>query len=326
MTGIRPFPTGALLTVLKGTRAAGLGALLALGMACGHRKAKAPEWVLSAPAPTVLAVSGAMGWLVEQPHFQSQLERFPLAEQCLDLFLKRARISPHQETGRVTFFLLSGGGLKVQPSDFLIELGGFRDPGALTVAVADAFPPEGSLAVGGQEMPLYIILDFNQFHIRALVDRDGRVWLGEVRALARLGSGRLPPRGALLESAQWINGAAPFQGFLKLDAPLPGEWAKTLPQGVEALAWSVTPGAGPNASFCFELAMAGTPDGILKVAPWLQRFVAAATATRGAAPQAPEVLQERRRIGLRAQLTQEQVNLALSKLNQPGLTFGPRRP
>ena len=53
-------------------------------------------------------------------------------------------------------------------------------------------------------------------------------------------------------------------------------------------------------------------------------MAAAATGLQGASSQAPEILQEARRIGLRAQLTQEQVNLALAKLNQPGITFGPK--
>jgi len=63
--------------------------------------------------------SGTAGWILEQPHFQALLERYPLAEQTLDLFLKRAHISPHQETGRITFYLLNlplrDGAAKPQP-------------------------------------------------------------------------------------------------------------------------------------------------------------------------------------------------------------------
>ena len=319
--------------------------LLSLAMlgACGHRRAKAPDWVVTAPAPTVMALSGSMGWLLEEPQFQSVLERFPMAAQSLDLFLKRAKINPHQETGRISLYVLAAAplaaaaGTTPAPSDFLLQLGEFRDQATLNVALNEAFPPEGSLFVHGRELPLFVVFDLNPFHIRVLVDEDGRVWLGDLRALAQLNGGWISPRNPILESAQWINGAAPFQGFLKPQGLLPGtssklppEMARNLPQGIEALVWSVTPGTGPNALHRFELAITGSPRGILQVAPWLQRLLAAATALQGAPGQAPEILQESRRIGLRAQLTQEQVNVALSKLNQPGITFGPpaggRRP
>ena len=271
-----------------------LGVLLGLGC---KPKAKVPEWVLAAPASTVMAVSGATGWVLEQPHFQTLLERFPLAEQSLELFLKRAKISPHQETGRVTFYVLSAlplNGASPESADCLIQLGGFRNPGALNVAIADAFPVEGSLPVDGRELPLFVLFDLNQAHIRAVVDGQGRVWLGELAALAKLGSGPLPKHNPVFQSAQWINGSAPFQGFIKPQgllrdaaAKLPADLAKNLPQGMEALAWSVTPGTGPNALHRFELAISGTPEGILQVAPWLQRLVAAATGLQGGASQAP---------------------------------------
>jgi hypothetical protein len=44
------------------------------------------------------------------------------------------------------------------------------------------------------------------------------------------------------------------------------------------------------------------------------------------AAQAPEILQEQRRIGLRCQLTGEQINQALARLAQPGIRFQPGRP
>ena len=308
--------------------------VLVLGVGCRGRRPKVADWVLTAPAPTVMAVSGATGWVLEQPHFQSLLERYPMAEQCLDLFLKRAKINPHQETGRVSFYVLAdlpldGSGSKPQPSDFLLQLGGFKDPKALNMAILDAFPQEGSFPIDGREVPIYVLMDINQYHIRAAVDGEGRVWLGDLKALTKLGSGRIPARDPVLDSARWTNGAAPFQGFLKpqgllkqASAKLSPEVARNLPQGIDSLAWSVTPGQGPNALHRFELAITGSPEGILEVAPWLQRLVAAATGMQGGSSQAPEILQEQRRIGLRAQLSQDQVNLALGKLNQPGITFG----
>jgi hypothetical protein len=318
-----------------------LAVVLVLG--CHGRRAKAPDWVASAPAGTVMAVSGATGWVLEQPQFQRLLGQYPMAEQSLDLFLKKAKINPHQETGRVSFYVLSdrplteAGDLKVEPGDFLIQLGGFRNSGALDLAILDAFPQEGSIPFGHAELPLYVLMDYNQFHIRALVDGEGRVWLGDLGALAKLGSGRLGGRDPILACTQWTNGGAPFQGFLRpqgliqvASARLSAEVARNLPKGIDALAWSVTPGAaqGPEASRLhrFELALTGSPEGILEVAPWLQRFVAAAAGLPGAASQSSEILQEQRRIGLRAQLTQEQVNIALAKLSQPGISFGRPEP
>ena len=40
----------------------------------------------------------------------------------------------------------------------------------------------------------------------------------------------------------------------------------------------------------------------------------------GAPVQAPEFLQEKRRLGLRCQLTQDQVDLVLARLNQPAIS------
>jgi len=309
--------------------------LALLSLSCQGRKAQLADWVVTAPAPTVMAVSGATGWVLEQPHFQGLLARYPMAGQSLDLFLKRARINPRQETGRVTFYVLSSlplgkDGSRVEPSDFLLQLGGFQNPAALNLALLDAFPQEGSLPVDGHEVPLHVLLDFNQYHIRAVVDGAGRVWLGDLGALSKLGAG-LPARDTVRDCARWTNGAAPFQGFLKpqgllrqASAKLSTEVARNLPQGIEALAWSVTPGTGPKALHRFELAITGQPEGIRAVAPWLQRFVAAATGMQGASGQAPEILQEPRRIGLRAQLTQEQVNLALARLDQPGIHWTAR--
>ena len=65
----------------------------------------------------------------------------------------------------------------------------------------------------------------------------------------------------------------------------------------------------------------GSPEGIQKVTPWLHRFVAMATALPGAPSQAPEFLQESRRVGLRCQLTESQLEAAMARLNQPGLVM-----
>jgi len=320
--------------------AAALALALVFMAACGKRKPAAPDWALRAPAGTLMAVSGQAGWLLEQPGFQTYLEKFPYADQTLDLFLKKARINPHQDSGRITLYVMSlppqgTQDLVKSVPDFLIQLGGFKDQAAVHMAITDAFPAEGSLPVNKQEMPIYVIMDINQFHIRAVADPSGRIWLGDLRTLAKLGAGTLSLRDPVLKASEWINGAAPFQGFVRtkpildnLSGTVPPEFARNLPQGIEGLAWSVTPGSlGKNGLHRFELAITGSPEGVVQVAPWVQRFVAAASSLQGApAAQGPEVLQERTRIGLRCQLTSEQVNQALSKLSQPGITFGAHKP
>ncbi|NTV74512.1 MAG: hypothetical protein HGA66_09925, partial [Holophaga sp.] len=140
---------------------------------------------------------------------------------------------------------------------------------------------------------------------------------------------------ALAGNAEWVNAGAPFQGFIRarpllegLSGNVPPELARNLPQGIEALAWSVTPGdAGKNGLHRFELAITGSSEGVVQVAPWVQRFMAAASSLQGGqAGQAPEILQERNRIGLRCQLTGEQINQALARLSQPGLSGLAHRP
>jgi hypothetical protein len=284
-------------------------------LSCGCRRAQAPDWVASAPAAAVMAVSFRTDWALEQPRLRTLLEPFPLAGRSLDLVLTRVRMNTAQEGGRLTVYLAQPG--------FLIQLGGFRDPGGLQVAIADAFPVDGQ-AADNPNRPLFVVLDLPPSHIRAMADKNGRVWLGDPAALAGLGSGRLRARGSLAACADWINGSAAIQGFIcpsELLADhtvgLPGDLARDLPRGIEALAWGLTPGSGQDPTNGFELALAGSPEAIQRAAPWLQRFVAAATAMQGPAASTPEILQESRRIGLRCQLSQEQVDVAMAKLDQP---------
>ena len=129
-------------------------------------------------------------------------------------------------------------------------------------------------------------------------------------------------------AAERISPKAPFQGFLHPDAllgglrkALDGSIIKDLPKGVNALFWSITPPAEKDQPVKFELALAGTPEGINQVTPWLQRLVAAATAIQPAPGSAPELMQEKRRVGLRCTLTPDQLKLVMEKLGQPGFSF-----
>ena len=49
--------------------------------------------------------------------------------------------------------------------------------------------------------------------------------------------------------------------------------------------------------------------------------MAAANAVQSAPGSAPELMQEKRRVGLRCTLTPEQVRLVMEKLGQPGFSF-----
>lgn len=306
-----------------------LPVLMATG-GCRSRRAKAPDWVASSPAGTVMGLSGQTGWVIRQPSFQIAIAQYPLAEQILELFLRKARINPLDESGRITFYLMAGpAGTKPDPaSSFLIQLGGFKEPQALMSALAEAFPSEGTLPVGRENLPLFVVMDVNQVHVRAATDGQGRIWLGDLSALTRIRKGDALMTKPLEACGEWINLDAPIQCYLRPEALLSGGLVQLppnitgeLPRGIEALAWSVTPGKGPEALHRLELAMVGSPEGIQKVTPWLHRFVAMATALPGAPAQAPEILQETRRVGLRCQLTEAQLEGAMAKLNQPNLVL-----
>ena len=296
-------------------------------LGCQAHRAKAPDWLLSAPAATTVAISGRAAWVLEQPHYQAILERFPPAELTLATFLRNTQISARQDRGRVTLYVAdpvaSTGGA---PAEFLIQMAGFKDPGRLQVAIADAFPAEGTLPMDNRDLPLYIVLELPPYHLRAMADGEGRVWLGDLASLARLGSGGPYTWRAVAASAGWISERATIQGFVRpqdllhvTSRKLPGDLARDLPAGIESLAWGISPGVETDDLNGFELSLTGQPEAIQEAAPWLQRFVDSVMAVPGASNQAPELLQEKRRIGLRLPLTQAQVNVALARLGQPSI-------
>jgi hypothetical protein len=288
--------------------------LLCLVLAgCDARRAQAPDWVRSAPAGALTAVSFRTDWALQQPRLRTLLEGYPMAGRSLDLFLVRARLPLRREAGRLTVYLTRPG------AGFLIQLDGFRDPGGIQAAIADVFPVDSSLAMDNRDHPLYVILDLDSSHIRAMADGEGRVWLGEAAALARLAAGPARALGDLAAPAGWISGSAEVQGFLRPAEPGAGNLAANLPGGIESMAWGVTPGPAADAPNGFELSLAGSAEAIEQASPWLQRFVAAVGAAPGPPVQPPEILQERRRISLRCPLSQGQVDAAMAKLGQPPL-------
>ncbi len=320
--------------------AAAAVACLCLAPACRFRH-PLPGWIQDAPADSVAAFSGQAGWMLTHANSQDLLARAPEAGQALDLFLQKARINPATETGRLTFHFLGvpqpgRAGAAQGLGQVLIQLDQFQHPKALLAALANAFPQEGQLRMDGREWPLYVILDVDtpklQAHLRAASDGRGRIWIGDLSALQRLASrGTLASRPDVAAAAAWISPRAPFQGYLQPEALLTGLAAKALPdqgalrdlpRGLDALLWSVTPGSGPGQPNRFELALAGSPEGVARITPWIQRLVAAVAAVQPTpgAP-APEVMQEKRRVGLRATLTDAQLKLVMEKLGQPAFSF-----
>jgi len=314
-------------------------ALVCLSFAFSCRpKSRVPGWVQAAPGDSLAAISGEAGWMLAHKEIQSFISRDPMVERALDLFLQKAHINPRTETGRVTFHLIgmpSTGEDTLQKGleHALIQLNQFKDPVALIGALAESFPQEGSLRIQGHDWPLYVILDLEangaKAHIRAASDEKGQIWIGSLDALNRLAvreSLGSQPDAAL--ASEWINPRAPFQGYLQpepllggLRKNLEGSLVKDLPQGVNALFWSITPGQDKDQPVRFELALAGNPEGINQVAPWLQRLVAAANAVQATPVSAPELMQEKRRVGLRCSLTTEQLKQVMEKLGQPGFAF-----
>lgn len=316
--------------------AAALTASFVLAPGCRPKSASGQEWMRTIPAGCQVAFSAEAKWLLENKDFQRTLARSPLAEQALDLFLGKARISPHLETGHITFFVMTPPSLDPKRPEaltraFLIRLSGFKNPQNLYLALAESFPQEGSLVVGGKELALHVILDLNQVHLRALAEANGTTWIGDVGTLAALAAATAPaPRGALARAAEWMNPKAPFQGFIMTESlmaqipkhKLPPEWTAELPQGLEALAWSIDPAVDGKGAHRVELAVAGKPEGVSQTVPWLQRLVAISNTLDPQNKQTAELVQEKDRAGIRCALSQDQLNSLMNRLGQPPIRLG----
>ncbi len=301
-------------------------------MAC-RRQGPLPGWVQGAPSGTLFAMSGNLGWMMRQPLFQSTMVQYPLAERILDTFIRQANINVAQETGRVGFFvqgelqqlMAKKNDPKAMSAAFLISLSEFKDSKALIRALAEAFPPEGSLKVNGREFPLHVVFDVNQWHIRALLDDSGTVWLGDLQALSLLGSGQKLPK-PIQSAASWITPGSQLQGFVHL-APLLNvaranakgqemqQMIGMLPEGVEAAAFSASPLPDRPDTVNFEFVVAGTPEGIQQSLPKMQTILAlAGTLSGGSGLPQPRLLQEKDRMALRCPLNQEHVKQVLGQL------------
>ncbi|MBL0211072.1 MAG: hypothetical protein IPQ13_09215 [Holophagaceae bacterium] len=310
---------------------------------CRAKGSKAPSWLQSAPVGCSMAISGQVGWLLENPDFQSAITRIPVAEQTLDLFLKKAKIHPEGETGRITLFLFDIPKGKTNPedmaADFLLQFDGFKDPRALQMALAESFPPEGSLILDKKDCPLFVMMDINKVKIRALVDPQERIVVGDLRALGRRAAqGTLsqgPKAAHALGAGEWIDATAPIAGYVNPDAlmagvggKLPGELTKEFPKGLESLVWSVTPAKNaedPKGIHRLELAIGGSPEGINQASHWVQRLVAAASQLGAQQQLAPVLMQEKTRVGVRYSASNEQIKAILGSFGQSWVSMDSKR-
>ena len=320
-----------------------VAAALLGAVACKPKAAKAPAWVQGIPEAALTSVSGQAGFILANKDLQSAITKSPLAEQMLDLFLQKAQIKAQSETGRITFHLLDlpeakdgAQAMEAMSGAFLIHLSGFRNPQALQAAVTESFPAEGFLRVRGEDWPQFVIMDIQQggkqIHLRVVADSHGNLWLGDLSALARMGSKSLADRPGVVAAAQWLTPDLKLQGAIRPDpilgglkSQLPAEWVREVPEGVDTILWGAGP-QGDGTLWTFEIVLGGEAKAIGQVTPWLQRLGAALDAVRPQNQAPVQILQEGRRAGLKATLDPAQLEGALGKLGLPHFKLTPPAP
>jgi len=309
-----------------------LAAAAALAMAfsgCRDMGPRTPEWVASAPEKAIIGVSLHMGWALERPEVRRAMARHPIFEQTLEILLDKVRLDPASETGRVSLYMLGvpGHGHGIASfEDFsgmaLMQVAGFGDTRAVQRVIAGNFPPEGSLSAGGREYPLFVFFDFNDVHIRILIDGDGRLWIGDIAVLHCVARRQFVGEGGpLAHAAKWIKASGAVQGFLRPDlVPKEAmkEFAAAVPAGIKGIAWSISALEKDAGAISLSLAAAGTEEAIAGLKPWMQRTAAMASGLAGEGAAPPETLHEKDRAGLKCQFKLEHIDNALALID-----FGP---
>jgi hypothetical protein len=293
-------------------------ALLSVSLAhfgCRDTRPHSQDWVVSAPEKAAMGVSLHLGWTLERAEVREAIARYPLFDQALEIFLDRVKIDPASETARASLYLLDipwpiekTMQLSALRGVALVQMAGFRDPKGVQRVVAENFPPEGSLKMGGREYPLYVFFDINDLHLRVFLDGDDRLWIGDVTDLQLVAKRRfVGESGPLAKAAEWVQASGAVQGFVQpglLPREAMGDMADAIPAGVKGLAWSVSTTERDPEAVSLNLAATGTEDAIAAVKPWVQRLAAAASAVGGDGAPPPETLQEKTRMGLKCQLRQ----------------------
>jgi hypothetical protein len=297
-----------------------LAAAAAVVAASGCRDARphSQDWVVSAPEKAIMGVSLHLGWTLERPEIREAMARYPVFDQALEIILDKVKIDPASETARASLYLLdvpAAGGramsLGALRGTALVQLAGFMDPKGVQRVVAETFPPEGSLRMGGREYPLYVFLDMNDLRLRVFLDGDDRLWIGDATDLQLVAKRRFAGEsGPLARAAEWVQASGAVQGFVQpglVPREAMGGMADAMPAGVKGLAWSVSTTERDPEAIVLNLAATGTEDAIAAAKPWLHRLAAAASAVVGDGAPPPETLQEKTRMGLKCQMKQDQM-------------------
>ena len=304
-------------------------ALLAVAfMGCRGVSPRAEDWVASAPEKSVMGVSCHLGWMLEMPEFRQLVTRYPVFDQALELFLDRAKIDPASETGRVSVYALKIPNMDTASANdlretALIQIAGFRDPKAIQQVIAETFPPEGSLSMGGREYPLFVVLDMVldkiDIHIRMFTDGDGRLWIGDLAAFQDLSKKRqIGIDGPIPRASEWVSPSGAVQGFVQpelIPKDALKELAGVIPAGIKGLAWSFSPTQSDGQIISLDLAVTGTDEAVTKLKPWMQRLFTMASTLAGEGAGQPETVQEGNRMGIRCQFRQDQLSSALDMIN-----------
>lgn len=289
---------------------------LTLSLACPKRPSL-PNWAQAAPEGCVLAVSFNSSLILKARERSTLFDHYPMAANVLDVFLSKANINPENDPSRITLYAFDRDVAQAAPNPnledtFLIQVGDLSDPKATLAALTPFFPTEGHLQIDKDRFPLHVILDIDQHHFRMLLDKAGRLWLGELRALERLKK-TAPFNASLQKTTEWINPAANIQGFAS-PKHLIDQFAKgpnaldglNLPKDIQYLAWSIQSDHQPKDTYALQLALTGTRESIEQSEPWARRLAGLLTSTQAGNAQPPEIMQAKDRLGLRANVNQAQ--------------------
>jgi len=303
-------------------------AFLAAG--CRDMRPGAQDWVISAPDKAILGVSSHLGWILDMPGFRKYITNYPIFDQALELFLDRASIDPSSETARVSLYVLDfpkDSGSELSPDNLrgmaLIQMAGFRDIKAIQRVVAETFPPDDSLKIGGREHPMFVVMDINQIRIRLFFDDNGRLWIGDQTALEEIAKKRrVGATGHISRASEWIPATGAIQGFVQPEL-IPGhalkDFGKLIPAGIKGLAWAITPLEKNGQIVNLDLCATGAEEAVSKLKPWMNRLAGAASALAVDGMMPPETIQENNRMGVKCQFRRDQLETALKMINMEDL-------
>jgi hypothetical protein len=293
---------------------------------CKDMRPKAQEWVLSAPEKTAMGVSCNLGWALEMPDTHKLIADYPIFDQALQLFLDKVKFDPSSETARFSLYVLDIPRIK-NVDNYLMQLDGFKDAKAVQRAIAETFPPEGTLRVGSRDLPLVVVLDINDVKIRVLSDMDGKLWIGDIAALQEMAKRHsIGENSPVSRASEWVSPSGAVQGFVQpelIPKDVLGAFADVVPAGIKGLAWSLTPPYKNEQIIELDLVVTGTEEAVGKLKPWMQRLVATASTLADGSGRQPATIQEQNRMGIRCQLKEDQLDDVLNLFDLNGFIAVP---